>query len=277
MKKYEVEGHAPSLLPEGKKWKLVWSDEFDGDTLDRSKWGFRLGLMQTRHETYTTEGVSVHDGCLHIELVEKDGQYYSAQLQTGANYMDNPPGDNGYEKFNWPVAPFEEQRFLKKYGYFECRCKLQRQPGWWSAFWLQSPIIGCCADPGIAGVEIDVMESFEPGTMIKHCLHYNGYGKDYKNASVTMHEADTFAVSDDWHVCAVEWSPEGYNFYIDGEFDGHLDGPVSHTPQFILLSTECKGYRKGNTPDPQLKEAVLPDAFIVDYVRVYDEIQEGEE
>ena len=29
MKKYEVENHEYSLLPEGKNWSLVWSDEFD--------------------------------------------------------------------------------------------------------------------------------------------------------------------------------------------------------------------------------------------------------
>ena len=31
---YEVPGHVPSYLPEGKKWKLVWNDEFDGKELD---------------------------------------------------------------------------------------------------------------------------------------------------------------------------------------------------------------------------------------------------
>ena len=29
MKKFEIENHKPSYLPEG-KWKLAWSDEFDG-------------------------------------------------------------------------------------------------------------------------------------------------------------------------------------------------------------------------------------------------------
>lgn len=42
MKKFEIEGHEPSFLPEGKEWTLAWSDEFDGDTLDESKWNYRL-------------------------------------------------------------------------------------------------------------------------------------------------------------------------------------------------------------------------------------------
>ena len=38
MQTYHVDGHADSLLPEGRNWKLVWADEFDGTELDRSKW-----------------------------------------------------------------------------------------------------------------------------------------------------------------------------------------------------------------------------------------------
>lgn len=30
MIKYNVKNHEPSFLPEGKQWKLAWSDEFDG-------------------------------------------------------------------------------------------------------------------------------------------------------------------------------------------------------------------------------------------------------
>ena len=48
MKKYEVEGHVPSFLPDGHEWKLVWNDEFDGTELDESKWGFRLNFWGKR-------------------------------------------------------------------------------------------------------------------------------------------------------------------------------------------------------------------------------------
>ena len=42
MKIFEVKDHAPSLLPDGYDFELVWSDEFDGDRLDESKWDYRL-------------------------------------------------------------------------------------------------------------------------------------------------------------------------------------------------------------------------------------------
>ena len=41
MKKFEVKDHEDSLLPDGMEFELVWSDEFDGTELDRTKWDYR--------------------------------------------------------------------------------------------------------------------------------------------------------------------------------------------------------------------------------------------
>ena len=48
MNKFEVFNHEPSLLPDG-EWKLVFADEFDGDSLDKSKWGFRKHILYMKH------------------------------------------------------------------------------------------------------------------------------------------------------------------------------------------------------------------------------------
>ena len=61
MNKYEILNHEPSYLPEG-EWKLIWSDEFDGNKLDTSKWGFRKYYWGKKSPTFTEEGVSVSDG-----------------------------------------------------------------------------------------------------------------------------------------------------------------------------------------------------------------------
>ncbi|MDF2927221.1 MAG: bglA 1 [Paenibacillaceae bacterium] len=270
MKPVLSEKHAASLLPDHKNWTLVWHDEFDGLELDRSKWRCRLHLMQQRHHTFTEEGI-ILDGNSHLllSLTEKDGQYYSPHLQTGSNFMDRP-GDS-HEKFTWPIAQIEEPAFMHKYGYYEIRCKLQTQPGWWSAFWLQSPVIGSSLDPRKSGVEVDIMENFTRDNVVLHNNHWNGYGKDHQqHASGKRHLEDT---PDGFHVFGLDWSPDGYTYYIDGKESWHVDGPVSDIEQFILVSTECEGYRKGDGPREDLKSAVLPDYFIVDYVRVYDEVK----
>lgn len=269
--KIETASFSESQLPEGKNWKLVWSDEFDGNTLDTTKWGFRLHIMQTRHQTYTTEGVEVKNGLLYLNLIEKDGQYYSAHLQTGQNFLDRPgnPYSNG---LTWPIAEIKPAKFVHKYGYYEIRCQLQKQPGWWSAFWLQSPMIGSCLDPTRAGVELDIMENFTRDNKISHNIHWDGYGTDHKHkGSGDMLIKDT---SKEFHTFGMYWGKAGYIFYVDGKESWRIGGPVSDIEQFILISTECMGYRDGNRNKPSeiLKKAVLPDAFIVDYVRVFDEV-----
>ncbi|NLO75210.1 MAG: family 16 glycosylhydrolase [candidate division WS1 bacterium] len=262
--------HVASLLPAGKQWKLVWRDEFDGDTLDPSKWGFRLHMMQQRHHTFSEEGAGLDgQGNLLLTLHEKDGQFYSPHLQTGSNFLDRP--GPSYGKFHWPIAPIEVPRFVHKYGYYEIRCKLPTQPGWWAAFWLQSPTIGATLDPAQSGVEVDIMENFTRDGIVSHNNHWNGYGGTTQ--SLGSGERQLEETPDGFHVFGLDWSPEAYVYYIDGQESWRVEAPISHCEQFILVSTECMGYRAGDSPDPLLLEAVLPDYFIVDYVRVFDEVR----
>ena len=264
------EKHVPSLLPEGKRWKLVWHDEFDGDTLDLSKWSYRLHLMQRRHKTFAEEGAELDGkGNLLLKLIKKDGHFYSPQLQTGSNYLDRPGDQYGSSKFTWPVAKIEQPKFQHKYGYYEIRCKLPAQPGWWAAFWLQSPLIGSTLDPARSGVEVDIMENFSRHGFVSHNNHWNGYGADHQSAGSGSRKV----TQGDFHVYGLDWSKDGYVYYIDGKESWRCPGPVSDCEQFILISTECMGYRDGDTPHEELKKAILPDCFTVDYVRVFDEVK----
>ena len=90
MKKYEVEKHIPSFLPEDKEWKLVWSDEFDGQELDQSKWNFREYFWGKKSPTFTDEVYMDGESNLHIPLIYKDGVFRSAHLQTGGLTYDIP-------------------------------------------------------------------------------------------------------------------------------------------------------------------------------------------
>ena len=259
-----------SDLPRGKNWELVWSDEFDGTELDTTKWGFRLHIMQTRHKTWTNDAYELDGkGYLLMKAYEKNGEYYTSQLQTGSNFMDRPGDKYGTTKLTWPIAKLEKSKFAHKFGYYEIRCKLPAQEGWWVAFWLQSPTIGSTLDPANSGVEIDIMENFERKNIIKHNLHWNGYGDNHKHMG--SGPIEVYPSDDKFHTYGVDWSPEGYVFYVDGKETWRVSEPVSHREQFILVSAECEGYRSG-VPSEKIKKAKLPDYFVVDYVRVFDEV-----
>lgn len=260
--------HVASMLPPG-NWKLVWNDEFGGTELDRSKWDFRLYMMQRRHTAWIEGGVTLDgDSHLRLELVRNGNQFASAQLQTGENFLDRPPTDK-LQIFKWPVAAFSKPKFLKRYGYFECRCQFQRQPGWWSAFWLQSPKIGSTASPEESGIEVDIMENFSRDGEYSHNMWWGGYGQDVTGAHSGPRKIPEAELTG-WHTFGVDWSADGYVFYVDGRESWRYSEHVSHTEQFILLTTECQSYRYNGQPSLELLKAQLPDAFVVDYVRVYD-------
>ena len=271
MQKFEVKDHAPSLLPDGYDFELVWSDEFDGDTLDTSKWDYRLCMMGKRHPAWTDKGVKIENGCAVFSIFEENGEIVSSQLQTGYNFMDQPVEKTtfGREHLQWNIGKLHENKFTHKYGYYECYCKLQQLPGWWSAFWIQSPVIGASLDSKKTGTEIDVMECFKPdGTIAAHNAFTGGYGLDMQRAKVGGKQVDP----SEFHYFGLLWLPDKYVFYIDGVEDGIITDHLSHTEEFILISTEAKGYRhEDHLPTDEAKAtAKAGDQFLVDHVRVFD-------
>jgi beta-glucanase (GH16 family) len=179
----------------------------------------------------------------------------------------------------------EKAKFMHRYGYYECRCRLQQHPGWWTAFWMQTPMQGTCLDPRRAGVEHDIMESFHPGELIPHAFHANGYGADhllFQCPRMTLEDSHYYSLTLDktqFHVFGLLWEPDGYTIFIDGRQHGEKIGAgegeaVSQTEEFLLLTTEAKFYRKNRmtgSASPDLEKThAAGDAFLVDYVRVYD-------
>ena len=230
------------------------------------------------------EGVEMTGKTVRLHLLRKGDDFCSPHLQTGSLTFDIPKDTKGF----WPFGKYRKPLFMHKYGYYEIRCRQPKNPGWHSAFWLQAPGIGSSPDPSVCGVETDVMENYRQFThgQIVGGNGWNGYGKDSKwfGHFAWEYEAD----ADGWCYYGVDWTPEGYTFYANGKKIGEQNSPVSHVEQFILVSTEPRGYRniqgndgglsegskKWGKPDPALFKAVLPDFFEVDFVRVYDEVKD---
>ena len=270
MNLFEVPGHEPSFVPEGADWRLAMADEFDGTELNRDLWDYRLSMMGSRWPAWTDRGVRLDGrGNCVFELMLEDGRPVSSQLQTGYNFMDEPstPPKPG-RSLRWQIGKLRRSRFLHGPGYYECRCRLQQQPGWWSAFWIQSPTIGASADSYDTGVELDIMESFKPGEVVKRNLITGGYGPD--RICIKTGEVRTGMDTSVFHRFGLLWDETGYTFFIDGEEDGKITSHFTPRPEFILISTEVRGYRNADmTPEPAAFEAV-GDTFLVDYVRVFD-------
>ena len=219
-----------------KGYKLEWSDEFDGATLDLTKWDYR-GLGPRRNGVNVKDTVSVNEGLLILTTKKSGDKYHTAMIGT-------------------------QGKFETTFGYFECRVKLQRQVGHWSAFWLQTPTMGKeIGNPEESGTEIDIFEYLKKqGDKVNHAVHWDGYGETLKSAHKGSYVP---GVSQGWHTFGLLWTESEYVFYIDGEKMWNNPKAISKRSEFIILSLEV-GKWAGN-----ISAATLPDSLYVDYVRVY--------
>ena len=223
--------------PPSKEYKLVWSDEFNGDQLDLTKWGYR-SLGRRRKAINVKEAVRLDgQGNLVLTTSKVGEEYHTAMIGTQGKYET-------------------------VFGYFECRVKFQSQPGHWSAFWLQTPTMGkVVGDPGSSGTEIDIFEYLvrHPDTL-NITLHWDGYDKNHKSEGKKHRES---SLAKGWHVIGLEWSPEQYRFFLDGKEVWKTTSAVSKTREYIILSMEVDSW------GGDIRLARLPDSCLFDYVRVY--------
>ncbi len=222
--------------PEQLGYKLIWEDHFDGDNLDPDKWAPR-GVGPRAAGFVSTDAIKVNNGFLELSaFIENDSVKVGA---VGTNNL-----------------------FMATYGYFECRARLQKSGGNWSAFWIQSPGIAKGDDPGEFGTEIDIFEFFKKSgkDMVSHNLHW-AYGPNQQSigARLSHHEG----VSEGFHTFALEWTPEKYVFLIDGLKYYEITQAISHTHEYMILSMELPATLEG------MKDAELPDVYMIDYVKVY--------
>jgi alpha-L-fucosidase len=226
-------------LPEGKSWKLAWSDEFDGGTLDQAKWEL-LGDWKRRDGFWVKEDAYLDGQGNLILRTKKDGERYTCG------------------------AVRTRSRFEHRYGYWVCRCQFPKQPGHWPAFWLQADGVGKVGAEGRDGTEIDIMEKPWRDDRTTQNLHWDGYGKEHKSSGLQFRVP---GLNEGWHTFGLYWTPEEYVFYVDGLESWRTSaGGVSQVPQFAKLTEEI-GKWGGD-----IGQASLPDYFTVDYVRVYDTV-----
>jgi len=224
-------------LPAGQRWQLAWSDEFEGDAVDQSKWEI-CGDWKRRDGYWVKEDAYV-DGKGHLILrTKKDGNRYTCG------------------------AVRTRGKFEHRYGYWVCRCKFPEEPGHWPAFWLFAPGVGKIGDGGRDGTEIDIMEKPWREDRTTQNLHWDGYGKEHQSAGTRFMVP---GMSEGFHTFGLLWTPEEYVFYVNGQETWRTAaGGVSQVPEYAKLTEEI-GKWGGD-----ITQAKLPDHFVVDYVRVYD-------
>lgn len=258
-------------------YRLVWRDEFNGNSLDTTKWGYQLGIQDVYGSSYgptywgngelqyyTQDAVSVADGMLKITATKQsmgDRPYTSGRILTR-------------DKASWT------------YGYFEARMKTPTGNGMWPAFWmLPQPSTTASSDNIYGGWpangEIDIMEAKgRLGNVVDTTLHF---GKAWDSHDYVSKATTLSSNTDEWHTYAVEWSSSEISWYVDGNKvltvtksrwwsqDASNQGKSMpfDQPFYILFNLAVGGqYDGGVQPDGSFTSA----SMYVDYVRVYEKI-----
>jgi beta-glucanase (GH16 family) len=248
--------------PQEAAYQLVWSDEFnaaDGSPVDSTKWIFDTGgngWGNNELETYTnrTNNAKQSGGNLVITAAQETFK-----------------GADGITRNYTSARILTNTKFTQKYGRFEARIKIPYGQGIWPAFWMLGDNIATVPWPSCG--EIDIMENIgkEPST-VHGTIHGPGYsGANGIGSPYALPAGQKF--SDDFHIYALEWSPNTLRFYVDGSLYRTI--VASDTPQgtawvfdhpfFIIMNVAVGGGWPGS-PD---QTTVFPQTMLVDYVRVY--------
>ena len=240
--------------PEGYN-TLYWSDEFNGDSLDTSKWTYEIGngdwgWGNGESQYYTNSNDSVSNGVLTI----------SARKQT-------------VENFEYTSTRIKTQNKVKfTYGYVEARIALPAVNGMWPAFWMMpnNSVYGGWPHSG----EIDIMEARgRVSNKSSSAIHFSdSNGHTYRTEEKSGHNITEF------HKYAVEWKEDTISFFVDdvkyvsyNKNQWSTQNSSSATAPFdqdfyIILNLAVGGQFDNWTMPP---ENFTSAAMKIDYVRVF--------
>lgn len=224
---------------------LVWSDEFDGDSLDTDSWNFETGngtngWGNNELQYYLQDNVTVQDGSLFITAKRES--------------------ESGFDFTSGRITTQDKYEFT--YGRVEARIKLPEGVGTWPAFWMLGANFDEVGWPETG--EIDILEwvGKEPGR-IQSALHLpgNSGGNAVVGASTIENPSSEF------HTYTAEWTEDAITFLLDGEvyftFDNDSDKPFNK--DFFLILNVAMGGNLGGDVDPAFSESAME----IDYVKVY--------
>ncbi len=240
------------------EWKLVWSDEFNTEGHpDPAKWDYEQGFIRNNESQWYTrarlENARVEDGVLVLECRK---EHFTPQGHAPVEYTS--------------ASLITQHRASWRYGRIEVRAKLPQGRGVWPAIWMLGANIDRVGWPACG--EIDIMEfvGHDPNH-IHGTIHYEADGQHKWDTG----KLETARPYDDFHVYAIEWSPDRIDFFFDQtryrsvslEQAGTGEGNPFRHPFYLLINFALGGEWGGPIDD-----SILPQKYLIDYVRVYESV-----
>ena len=238
-------------------YTLVFSDEFDGNTLDTSKWNtaylWGTDLFINSEEQYYVD--VNNDPEFGFNPFSFDGENLSINSIRTPEALKPKALNQPY--LSGVITSYDAFKFT--YGYVEARAKVPYGTGLWPAFWLLNAYY-VDDEP-----EIDIMEFIgDDQDVVYHTYHY--YDSDDVLRSTESAPTVGIDYTADFHTYAVEWKPGTLVFYVDGvERHRVVDPKVSQQEMYVIANTAIGGWWPGS-PD---ETTPFPAQYQIDYIRVY--------
>jgi beta-glucanase (GH16 family) len=242
------------LAKNGSKNKLVWADEFNKNGLpDSTKWGYEVGFVRNNEKQYYTkarkENAVVENGMLVITSLKEDfknAHYTSASINT-----------LGKEAFEGDIR-------------VEVKAKLPSGKGIWPAIWMMGTNTKKVGWPRCS--ELDIMEFVGkiPNT-VHGTMHWWDSAATEKNGHVGKGtKIELTDIHTNFHVYGLERKGNVIRLFVDDNYYFTFTPPTTAYPGsfvdpiYMLINTALGGSWGGDIDD-----AIFPQKFYVDYVRVY--------
>ncbi len=256
-------------------WVLTWSDEFDGDTLDMSKWSYDTGnWIVDENGSYVTSGWGNNEQQFYTDknAVVSDGTLkIRAKKET---YTDSVQGT--YEYTSSKILT--KNKFSVCYGKIDIRARVDSGKSLWPAIWMlpEDSVYGEWASSG----ELDIMEGWgsNPGK-ICGTIHFGNKwpGNAYLTNDYYFENGDS---SENWHIYTIEWEEGEIRWYVDGNLfsvqnEWNSDGrafPAPFDQNFYMILNLAVGGHFDGIDGVYADPATFADGhkeLEVDYVRVY--------
>ena len=244
------------------EYTLVWSDEFEGTTLNTDNWSVEVngsggGNQEKQYYTDRPENLRVENGNLVIEARKEE---YNNRSYTSARI-----NSRGKKYF--------------KYGKIEANIMFPKGGGTWPAFWMMGNDYSKVGWPKCG--EIDIIEHVgnQPrmASFALHTPYKNGTKGNNWSARSYMDNLE-----EEYHVYGIEWIEDDFNgmdriyFTIDGERLASQLEDAEHVDEnyywpfnkdhFIIFNLAIGGTMGGNVDDAIFENPIL---MKVDWVRVY--------
>lgn len=259
-------------------WNLIWNDEFNGNSLDTSKWSYQIGNGLTasgntgwgndelEYYTNSSDNVYVQNGALNITALQQ-------------TVTDPNEGTFNITSGRLRSVTNNSTLFAFKYGRIDFCAKLPDGAGIWPALWMlpsDTSIYGVWAASG----EIDVMEARGRVTdSTCGTIHYGGTwpANDHLGGDYFFPAGSTF--DDGYHVYSLVWEQDKLKWYVDGECfyalsnDNWFSTAAPNNPYapfdqefYILMNVAAGGWFDGGIAP---NASAFPATMQVEYVRVY--------